>query len=232
MALDALPRGEEKRLAVRAMFDRIAPRYDLLNRLLTGSLDQRWRRRALELAAVGEGDLVLDLACGTGDLGALARRRGARVLGVDFAGVMLREARRRGIGAAWLQADAERLPLPDHSVDVVVCGFALRNFVSLAAIFAEMARVLAPQGRIALLEVDRPTSPQLRRLHSLYFDRVVPWVGGLLSDRDAYRYLPRSTSYLPATDELIAALARAGFAGVRRRRLLLGTAQILLGVRR
>ncbi|MDH3212984.1 MAG: ubiquinone/menaquinone biosynthesis methyltransferase [Myxococcales bacterium] len=232
MALDALPRGEEKRLAVRAMFDRIAPRYDLLNRLLTGSLDQRWRRRALDLAAVGEGDVVLDLACGTGDLGALARRRGARVLGVDFAGVMLREARRRGIEADWLQADAEQLPLPDHSVDIVVCGFALRNFVSLPAIFAEMARVLVPQGRIALLEVDRPTSSQLRRLHSLYFDRVVPWVGGLLSDRDAYRYLPRSTSYLPATDELIAALARAGFTGVRRRPLLLGTAQILLGMRR
>jgi len=232
MALDALPRGEEKRLAVRAMFDRIAPRYDLLNRLLTGSLDQRWRRRALDLAAVGEGDVVLDLACGTGDLGALARRRGARVLGVDFAGVMLREARRRGIEADWLQADAEQLPLPDHSVDIVVCGFALRNFVSLPAIFAEMARVLVPQGRIALLEVDRPTSSQLRRLHSLYFDRVVPWVGGLLSDRDAYRYLPRSTSYLPATDELIAALARAGFTGVRRRPLLLGTAQILLGIRR
>jgi demethylmenaquinone methyltransferase/2-methoxy-6-polyprenyl-1,4-benzoquinol methylase len=231
MALGALPQGDEKRRVIRAMFDRIAPRYDLLNRLLTGSLDQRWRRRALDLAAVGEGDVVLDLACGTGDLAALARRRGARVLGVDFAGVMLREARRRGVDAEWLQADAERLPLPDRSVDAVVCGFALRNFVSLTSIFAEIARVLRPGGRMALLEVDRPASPPVRRLHSVYFDRVVPWVGGLLSDRDAYRYLPRSTSYLPPTDELLGSLSRAGFTAVHRRPLLLGTAQILHGVR-
>jgi demethylmenaquinone methyltransferase/2-methoxy-6-polyprenyl-1,4-benzoquinol methylase len=231
MALGALPQGDEKRRAIRAMFDRIAPRYDLLNRLLTGSLDQRWRRRALDVAAVAEGDVVLDLACGTGDLAALARRRGARVLGVDFAGVMLREARRRGVDAAWLQADAERLPLPDRSVDAVVCGFALRNFVSLTPIFAELARVLRPGGRMALLEVDRPASPAVRRLHSVYFDRVVPWVGGFLSDRDAYRYLPRSTSYLPPTDELLESLSRAGFTAVHRRSLLLGTAQILQGVR-
>jgi len=231
MALGALPQGDEKRRAVRAMFDRIAPRYDLLNRLLTGSLDQRWRRRAVDVAAVAEGDVVLDLACGTGDLAALARRRGARVIGVDFAGVMLREARRRGVDAAWLQADAERLPLPDRSVDAVVCGFALRNFVSLTSVIAELARVLRPGGRMALLEVDRPASPAVRRLHSVYFDRVVPWVGGVLSDRDAYRYLPRSTSYLPPTDELLGSLSRAGFTAVQRRPLLLGTAQILQGVR-
>lgn len=226
-----LPVGEQKRIQVREMFDRIAPRYDLLNRLMTLGLDQRWRRKLLDLAGVEPGDVVVDLACGTGDLAELAAARGAQVIGVDFAGQMLREARQRGVRAKWVQADGEGLPLPTGSASVVTCGFALRNFVHLDAVFHELHRVTAPGGCIALIDVDRPTSSLVRFGHSLYFDRVVPLIGALLSDRRAYRYLPQSTAYLPPGSELAQMLRRVGFTGVTRIPLLLGTAQILLATR-
>jgi demethylmenaquinone methyltransferase/2-methoxy-6-polyprenyl-1,4-benzoquinol methylase len=229
--LGALPAGDDKREAVRAMFDRIAPRYDRMNRLLTAGLDQRWRRRALRTIGVGPGDLVLDLACGTGDLIELARARGARAVGIDFAREMLRGAARRDVGALLVRADGARLPFADGSANALTCGFALRNFVSLPDVFAEMARVLAPNGRFAFVEVDRPRSAALRACHSFYFDRVVPWLGALLSDRAAYTYLPKSTAYLPPETELLAEIAKAGFGRLRKTSLLLGAAQIVTGVR-
>lgn len=232
MCQDELPRGEAKHVAVRQMFDRIAPRYDLMNRLLTGGLDQRWRRRLLARVAVADDDVVVDVACGTGDLAQLARRRGAFVLGVDFAFEMLRGAARRQATPALACADAARLPLPDACASVVTCGFALRNFVALPPVFGEMARILRDGGRLAILEVDRPDSALVGRLHSLYFDRLVPRIGALLSDRAAYRYLPQSTAYLPPLGELTSLLRSAGFESVRRERLLLGTAQMLTAVRR
>ncbi len=222
----ALPEGRRKRTQVRLMFDRIAPRYDLLNRLLTLGLDRRWRRGALDAAAVGPGDTVLDLACGTGDLSEAALARGAHVLGVDFSGEMLRFARRRGIKAAFVQADALRLPLAAGGIDVLLCGFALRNFVSLEGALAEAARVLCPGGRMALLDVDRPRRRLLATLHSLYFDHVVPFVGARLSDRAAYRYLPASTSYLPGPDAFRALLEAQGFCDVERRGFLFDSAQL------
>jgi demethylmenaquinone methyltransferase/2-methoxy-6-polyprenyl-1,4-benzoquinol methylase len=226
-----LPAEAEKRATVRAMFDRIAPRYDLLNRLLTGGLDQRWRRALLAAANVGPGDRVVDLACGTGDLATLARARGAAVIGVDFSREMLRAARRGGAGAPFVQADAQALPLASGIASVVTCGFALRNFVSLPAVLGECARVLRTGGRLALLEVDRPQLGVVRAGHSLYFDRVVPRIGALLSDRAAYRYLPDSTQYLPAEPELLALIERAGFARPAKRRLLLGAVQLLIAER-
>jgi len=231
MAIVNLPSGGEKRALVRDMFDRIAPRYDLMNRLMSMGLDQRWRRATLASVSVGPGDRVLDLACGTGDLAQQAAALGAAVVGVDFAGVMLRHARRREVPAEFVQGDAAALPFNDSSQSVVTCGFALRNFVSLPAVFAELARVLEPGGRVALIDVDRPASRVVRAAHSLYFDRVVPLIGGLLSDRAAYRYLPESTAYLPPTGELLEMLEKAGFERVARRGLLLGAAQILTGVR-
>jgi demethylmenaquinone methyltransferase/2-methoxy-6-polyprenyl-1,4-benzoquinol methylase len=232
VALNALPTPDHKHAAVRTMFDRIAPRYDRMNRLLTVGLDQRWRRAALDAIGVGAGDRVLDLAAGTGDLAKLAQARGAQVIAVDFAAGMLRNAQERGVAAALVQADAEHLPLRDGSATVAVCGFALRNFVSLPRIFRELARVLASGGRIAFIEVDRPTTPVVRQGHAFYFDRVVPFVGGLLSDRAAYAYLPQSTAYLPPAAGMRAMLEEAGFATVERRTRLLGSVQILTGVRR
>lgn len=209
------------------MFDRIAPRYDRLNRLLSMGLDQRWRRRALASIDLGPGDRLIDLACGTGDLAEVAADRGATVWAVDFAGEMLRGGRSRGIEAHWVQGDAERLPFPDGAVDALCCGFALRNFASLPAVLAEMARVLVPGGRLALVEVDRPRHAALRAAHGLYFDRIVPRVGALLSDRDAYRYLPESTVYLPDAKGLRALIEGAGFGAVRKETLLFGAAQLL-----
>jgi demethylmenaquinone methyltransferase/2-methoxy-6-polyprenyl-1,4-benzoquinol methylase len=226
-----LPTGTEKRVAVRNMFDRIAPRYDLLNRLLSVGLDQRWRRLALDSVEVGPGDRVLDLACGTGDLAEMARARGANVVAVDFAQVMLRLAMQRGVGAELIQGDAAALPVRDRCVDVATCGFALRNFVALPPVFDELARVVVSGGRVALIDVDRPSSRVLRGLHSLHFDRLVPLVGGWISDRAAYAYLPQSTAYLPPAPELMGMLDKAGFTRVRRRVVLLGAAQIVTAVR-
>jgi len=232
VALGDLPTGEEKRVRVRDMFDRIAPRYDALNRVMSMGLDQRWRRRALDKIGLGASDRVIDLACGTGDFCELARARGASVTGVDFALQMLRKGRARDLDCDSVQGDGEWLPFKSASVDVVTCGFALRNFVSLEAVLLEVARVLKPGGRVALIDVDRPKWRPLRAAHSIYFDRIVPLVGGLVSDRTAYKYLPQSTAYLPPPEELCAMLDRVGFERVDRETLLFGSAQILTGVRR
>ncbi len=210
-----LPAPNEKRAAVRAMFDRIAPRYDRLNRLLTVGLDWRWREAALAAVAVGPQDLLVDVACGTGDFLAIARKRGARAIGVDFARRMLLHASARKLGAL-VQGDAAALPLRDGCASVVSCGFALRNFVSVEPVFQELARVLVAGGRLVLLEVDRPQRAWLRAAHTFYFDHCVPRIGAWLSDREAYRYLPQSTVYLPPTEQLFEQLREVGFVQLER----------------
>lgn len=223
-----LPQGDEKATAVRGMFDAIAPRYDLVNRIMTFGLDRRWRRRAVSALELRAGSAVVDLATGTGDLCAEAARQGLRPIGVDLALGMLRADH---AGAPRAQGDITRLPLPDGSVDGALCGFALRNVVSLDDLFSETARVVRPGGRIGLLEVDRPDHAVVRFGHHLYFDRVVPLIGGLLSDRDAYRYLPASTAYLPPRSELLARLGAAGFEAIRHRRFLFGATQLITATR-
>lgn len=225
---DTLPEGAEKVRAVRDMFDTIAPRYDLVNRIMTFGLDGRWRRKAVASLALPRSSSVLDLASGTGDLCIELVKSGHRPISVDLSFGMLRSDRS---GAPRVQADILRLPFADASVDGVTCGFALRNLVELPAFFQELARVVRPGGRIALLDVGVPRHPVIRAGHRAYFGKVVPKVGGWLSDPAAYRYLPRSVAYLPPTVQLIASLRDVGFADARHRPFTFGVTQLLTGSR-
>ncbi len=221
-----LPHDSEKAAVVEAMFDRIAARYDLMNRLMTLGMDRAWRRHAIEALELGPRSRLLDLACGTGDLSLEAAKAGARVVGVDFSARMLRRAAAKAPRCAFVRADALHLPLRDGCCDAVVSGFALRNFVNLRGVFAESARVLKAGGRLALLEVDTPPSPLVRAGHWIYLHKVVPLMGRL-ADREAYSYLPSSTVYLPGEQEMLDLLHRAGFQAVDKRRLLGGAVQIV-----
>jgi demethylmenaquinone methyltransferase/2-methoxy-6-polyprenyl-1,4-benzoquinol methylase len=223
-----LPQGSEKARAVRTMFDGIARRYDLVNRIMTFGLDVRWRRRAARELKLPRASLVLDLACGTGDFCRELGRNGMRAVGFDFSYGMLARAR---TNAPLTQADILSLPISDARADGITCGFALRNVVDLKALFGEIARALRAGGRIALLEVSEPRSRILRWGHAIYFNKIVPFIGGLLSDRDAYSYLPASVAYLPPQDELLDLLRVAGFPDARRISLSGGVAQLLVGTR-
>jgi demethylmenaquinone methyltransferase/2-methoxy-6-polyprenyl-1,4-benzoquinol methylase len=226
---DVLPEGDDKVRAVRQMFDAIAPRYDLVNRLMTFRLDVRWRRRAVHALALPTASRVADLASGTGDLCAELMRQGLRPLSVDLSFGMLRADRS---GAPLVQADVLRLPFPDGSLDGVTCGFALRNLVDLGTFFDELARAVRPDGRIALLDVATPPNRLVRWGHSFYFGKVVPRLGGLLSDPAAYRYLPKSVAYLPAPPAMLDRLRLAEFTGVERRLLSGGITQLITATRR
>ena len=232
MADSQLPRGEEKFIAVQKMFNLIAPKYDFMNRLMTMGLDQPWRRQGLKAVNVGPDDTLVDIACGTGDIVEMAQALGADTIGVDFAYEMLRGAKKRQIKAGFIQGDAACLPLPDSCASVVSCGFALRNFVALPTAISEMGRILKPDGRLMILEVYEPDNRLLRFGHGFYFNKIVPLLGALLSDKDAYSYLPRSVEYLPDDGEFFALFDSAGFTQVKRRTLMFGVAQMITGVRR
>lgn len=228
MSNDRLPVGDEKRTAVRAMFDTIAPRYDLVNRLMTFRMDVGWRRTTQQALALQPGAVVLDLACGTGDFCVELARAGHRPIGIDLSFGMLSEAR---TDAPLVQGDLLQLPLADQSVDAAVCGFALRNLVELDPFFAELHRVVRPGGRIALVDVSRPDNRIMAWGHGLYFNQVVPLLGGLLSDRAAYAYLPQSVSYLPEPETMLTMLEQAGLSRSRRQQLSGGIAQLLTATR-
>lgn len=225
---DTLPEGEQKKRAVREMFDAIAPRYDLVNRIMTFRLDVRWRRRTVRDLGLPTGSTVLDLASGTGDLCIDLREAGLTPISMDLSYGMLAADRS---GAPKAQADILRLPVPDASVDGVTCGFALRNLTDLEAFFVELARVVRPGGRVALLDVGIPTNPVIRFGNSIYFGKVVPRIGALLSDGAAYRYLPKSVAYLPEPAAMVAMLRQAGFADAAHHLLSGGLTQQLIGTR-
>jgi demethylmenaquinone methyltransferase/2-methoxy-6-polyprenyl-1,4-benzoquinol methylase len=223
-----LPSGREKTVLVRSMFDAIAPRYDLVNRMMTFGLDIRWRRQSTKALGLPVGARVLDLACGTGDFLKILREAGLRPFGMDLSRGMLAA---NHTGEALAQADGAFLPVADQSVDGITCGYALRNFTDLGAVFAEFSRVVRPGGRISLLEVAEPDSGLLLIGHRIWFRRVVPIIGGLFSDRAAYRYLPKSTAYLPPTPELRSMLTDCGFSAVNRRALSGGLSQLITATR-
>ena len=224
-----LPTGAQKAQAVREMFDAIAPRYDFVNRVMTFRLDVRWRRRTVRELQLPPDSLVLDLASGTGDFCRELMKSGHRPLSFDFSYGMLAAGQS---GAPRVQADALSLPLANAVVDGVTCGFALRNFVDLAGFFVELSRVVRPGGRVALLDVSTPPNPIVRAGNKVYFGKVVPLIGALFSDAPAYRYLPRSVSYLPHPTELVRQLEQSGFHAVTHSQLSGGLTQLLVGTRR
>jgi demethylmenaquinone methyltransferase / 2-methoxy-6-polyprenyl-1,4-benzoquinol methylase len=203
---------------VRAMFDRIAGFYDRMNSVMTAGLHHAWRRRAADLAAVGPGDRALDVACGTGDLAIeLASRVGAdgEVIGCDFSEEMLVHARRKSAAITWEWANALELPYQSDRFDAVTVGFGARNFSDLPRGIAEMVRVVKPGGRVVVLEITTPTKPPLSTFYRLWFDRVVPVIGRVAGDPDAYEYLPNSVKRFPGPHGLGAVLDAAGLRRVR-----------------
>lgn len=214
---------------VRGMFDRIAPVYDVMNRVMTAGLDRSWRRLTVE-AVVQPGDRVLDACCGTGDLGLAAEREGGIVTGLDFSARMLERARRKSDSILWVEGDLLALPFDDASFDTATIGFGVRNVSDLEAALAELHRVLRPGGRLAILEITRPRGI-LKPFFSLWFDRVVPLLGKVLPGGKAYTYLPASVRRFPGAEELEALLEAHGFERVRFR--LLGGSIVALhtGVR-
>jgi demethylmenaquinone methyltransferase/2-methoxy-6-polyprenyl-1,4-benzoquinol methylase len=203
--------------AVRGMFDRIAPVYDVMNRVMTAGLDRRWRRLAVQ-EVVWPGDRVLDACCGTGDLAVEAERRGARVVALDFSPRMLERARRKSGTIEWVQGDALALPFADGQFDAATVGFGVRNLADLEGGLRELARVLRPGGKLAVLEITRPRGP-LRPFFRLWFDVLVPLAGRVLPGGKAYTYLPASVRRFPSPEDLSGLFERAGFEHVRYRLL-------------
>jgi demethylmenaquinone methyltransferase / 2-methoxy-6-polyprenyl-1,4-benzoquinol methylase len=208
-------RGTLPDTQVRAMFDRIARVYDLMNTVMTAGMHHRWRQRAADLARVGPGSRALDVATGTGDLAIELARRGAEVTGLDFSEPMLELARGKAPGLDWTQADALELPFGDGAFDAVTVGFGARNFADLDRGLREMARVTRPGGRVVVLEITTPQKPPLSWFFRVWFDRVVPVLGRVAGDPEAYSYLPSSVRRFPGPRELAAALAEAGLVEVR-----------------
>jgi demethylmenaquinone methyltransferase / 2-methoxy-6-polyprenyl-1,4-benzoquinol methylase len=203
---------------VRAMFDRIAGFYDLMNSVMTAGLHHRWRARAADLAALRPGDSALDVACGTGDLAIeLARRvgTGGEVIGSDFAEEMLERARAKAPDLEWEWGNALELPYASGRFDAATVGFGARNFSDLDRGLAEMARVVRPGGRVVVLEITTPRRPPLSTFYSVWFDRVVPLIGRLTGENEAYTYLPSSVKRFPAPEGLAAAMERAGLSDIR-----------------
>jgi demethylmenaquinone methyltransferase/2-methoxy-6-polyprenyl-1,4-benzoquinol methylase len=213
--------------AVRSMFDRISPVYDAMNRTMTMGLDQRWRR-ATVVAVVRPGDKVLDACCGTGDLAVAAVHAGATVTGLDFSERMLERARRKSSEVEWIQGDAQKLPFEDASFDAATVGFGVRNLEDLERGLAELRRVLRPGGRLAILEITKP-SGVLAPFYRLWFDGFVPLLGKVLPGGAAYTYLPASVRRFPGPDELAGLLRGAGFEDVRWRAFAGGIVALHIG---
>jgi demethylmenaquinone methyltransferase / 2-methoxy-6-polyprenyl-1,4-benzoquinol methylase len=214
--------SDEFATQVRGMFDRISGVYDLMNSAMTAGLHHQWRQRAVDRAQVGPGSDALDVCCGTGDLALELRRRigpDGRVVGCDFSEPMLEIARRKSgeeslpVEFGW--ADALDLPYGDESFDAVTIGFGARNLADLERGISEMARVLRPGGRLVILEITRPQREPLASFYSLWFDRLVPVIGTLAGDSEAYSYLPDSVRTFPEPERLAAMLDAGGLAEIR-----------------
>lgn len=213
------------------MFQRIAPRYDLMNRLMTGGQDVRWRKMVVRLAALPPRGRLLDLGAGTGDLAREASRQypGSEITAADFTVNMMRAGREAhpNVLLDWSAADALHLPFPDASFDAVISGFLLRNVVDLPRALSEQMRVLKPNGRIIALDTTRPKPTIVSPLIRFHMRRVIPWLGGMLTgEHAAYRYLPSTSEAFLTAEQLQSQLQQAGFREVQFRRLMFGTVAI------
>lgn len=237
------PRGVDGEQAasrwVRAMFGRVAARYDLLNHLLSFNLDKHWRERAVERVSPmleRPGAVALDLCCGTGDvlLAMEARQGAARIFGSDFCHPMLVEASRklrgRGFANPLFEADALMLPLGNASLDLITCAFGFRNLANYQAGLREILRVLKPGGLAAILEFSQPTNRAFGAIYEVFSTRVLPWVGGMVSSsREDYSYLPESIRKFPGAEDLASAMREAGFARVEFERMTGGAVALHRG---
>ncbi len=228
MQSTALPDTDHKPRYVRSLFDRIAPRYEAMNHILSLGMAGRWRRRACNELRLPPTSLVADLASGTGDMARILCANDYRVIAVDFSAEMLRCA--RGVPYR-LHADICELPFRDHSLDGATCGFGLRNVDSIDRFFAELARVVRPGGRVALLDATAPTNKVLRAGHRLLFGELVTRIGRRFVEHDAYAYLPASLDYLPPNPQIAAKLGRVGFSDVATKTFLGGSAALLSATR-
>ena len=213
---------------VRTMFDRIAPAYDAMNRVMTAGLDRRWRRRTAE-ATVRAGDRVLDACCGTGDLAIACARISGQVTGLDFSERMLERARRKGPQLEWVRGDLLALPFPAAAFDAATIGFGIRNVEDVPLALRELRRVLREGGRLGILEITRPRGV-LAPFYRVWFDGVVPLLGKLLPGGSAYTYLPASVRRFARPEELEALMRSSGFEAVRYESLAGGIVAVHLGV--
>jgi demethylmenaquinone methyltransferase/2-methoxy-6-polyprenyl-1,4-benzoquinol methylase len=234
--MSVVPSAAERPTYVNRMFARIAPTYDLMNRLMTFGQDQGWRHKLLDACALPPHGSLLDIGTGTGDIAyaAMQRQPGVHAIGSDFTYEMMAAGAGKVPGAVlpFVQADTFALPFPDNTFDAVVSGFLVRNVVDRKAAFREMARVAKPGGRVACLEIAPPTNALLEPLFRLYFFRIVPLIGGLVAgDRTAYSYLPQSTVEFPPPPELARLMEQAGLQNVAYKEYMINTVAIHVGAK-
>ena len=226
--------AEEKARFVRHMFDRISPRYDLMNRIMTLGQDIRWRKLAIDRAQLAPNARLLDIACGTGDLAIEAVRcRPSLIVAADFSFNMIQQGREKAGRHRLIQfvaADGLQMPFRDNTFDAVVTGFSMRNVVDVDAFIREMARVVRPSGRVVILEITPLKSSIMKRIFQFYFQRIVPWLGGMIAgDREAYTYLPQSVEVFIPAEELKKRMEASGLNNVRYQKLNFGTVALHWG---
>lgn len=229
----------DKGRGIRAMFDDIAPRYDLLNRLLSLGIDRRWRRFAVGQLQIPPGGMVLDIATGTGDVALEVAARtpdSVRIIGEDFTQGMLLKGHEKIAKSEYMDrimlvnAPCEAIPHPDNLFDGITIAFGIRNVVEREAGLAEMVRVLKPGGRAVILEFSNPSNPLFKAIYTAYFHYILPFIGGILSTRSAYKYLPDSVATFPAQEQFKQMMSSAGFTDVRHHDLTFGIATVYVGV--